>query len=115
MIKSVALCYRNPALTHEEFRDYWENTHVPLVKRSMPGLSLYKGSFPLSDFRPGQPVSAFDCDAIVELGFPDRETMDAAFHSKEFTSPERDASSRKLLDMDRTVSMIVEEIEVDLD
>jgi len=41
--------------------------------------------------------------------------MDAAFHSKEFTSPERDASSRKLLDMDRTVSMIVEEIEVDLD
>jgi len=114
MIKIVALIKRNPALSPEEFRDYWLNVHVPMIKSRLPGLIHYTGSFPVH--APGTVLPAFqaDLDLIVELGFPDRETMEANMTGPEFLAADRVASSERLMDMERTQAVIVEEIRVDL-
>jgi hypothetical protein len=32
MIKVISMLYRNPALSPQEFREYWEKVHVPMVR-----------------------------------------------------------------------------------
>ena len=114
MIKIVSLMYRNPALSQQEFEDYWRTVHVPVIKEAIPELVMYKGSFPLADPGPERPGGEFACDGIVELGFPDMATLERAMKSPAWSSPERDKSSRHLLDLERTTSMIVEEIDIPL-
>jgi uncharacterized protein (TIGR02118 family) len=114
MIKVVSMLWRNPALSPAEFRDYWENTHVPLVRSLLPGLVHYTGSFPISDGGPPRPGTAIECDAIVELGWPDTEMMARDMASPEFNTSEREASSARLMDLPRTRTMLVEEVRVAL-
>ena len=40
MIARLAILYRRPDLTREEFQTYWKNTHAPLA-RDIPGLRRY--------------------------------------------------------------------------
>lgn len=114
MIKVVSHLYRNPALSPAEFRDYWENTHVPLIKSLLPGLVHYTGSFPVAADGPARPGSAIECDAIVELGFADLATMEREMGSDRFNSPERETSSARLMQLDKTRTILVEEIAVSL-
>lgn len=108
MIKNIAFLYRNPKLTPAEFREYWKQTHVPLVKSLLPGMIHYRGCFPLAD----DPANPLNCDAIVELGWPDRETMERDMNAPEFNTPKRIASSEHLMDMAKGKGLIVEEIDV---
>jgi uncharacterized protein (TIGR02118 family) len=114
MIKSIALIYRNPALSPEEFQAYWENTHVPMVRAALPGLCHYCGSFPLPGAGRGPYGDALDCDAVIELGWPDKATMKRDMTSPEFNTPEREASSGHLMDLARTRTITVEQVTVDL-
>ena len=114
MIKSVSLLFRNPALSPEEFRTYWENVHAPLVKRLLPGLVHYSGSFPVPGVGASPHGGAIECDGIVELGWPDVETMNRDMSSPTFATPEREASSARLMDLSRTLVRVVEEVNVDL-
>lgn len=114
MIKIVSHLYRNPALTPTEFRNYWENVHVPLIKDLLPGLVHYTGSFPVIADGPARPGAAIECDAIVELGFVDLETMEREMGSERFNSPERQASSARLMQIDKVRSILVDEVSVPL-
>lgn len=108
MFKVISYIRRNPKLTHAEFRDYWTNVHVPLVRSKLPSLRLYRGSFPVQ--AKGRVLS--DADAVVELGFDDLETMDREMNGPLFMEAERQASSAHLLDLDYVRSIVVEEIDV---
>jgi hypothetical protein len=108
LIKVISYIRRNPKLTHEEFRDYWTNVHVPLVRSKLPSLKLYRGSFPVP--APGRVLS--DADAVVELGFDDLETMDREMNGPLFMEAERQASSAHLLDLNYVRSIVVEEVDV---
>lgn len=110
MIKVISYIRRNPKLTHEEFREYWTNVHVPLVRSKLPSLRLYKGSFPVPEATGGRILS--DADAVVELGFDDLETMDREMGGPLFMEADRQASSAHLLDLDYVRSIVVEEIDV---
>jgi uncharacterized protein (TIGR02118 family) len=110
MIKVVALIRRNPNLSPQEFRDYWQNVHVPLVKRCLPGLTKYTGSFPANVPGIVAPGMDADVDLIVELGFPDRETMNANMNGPQFLSEERARSSATLMDLHNTRAVVMEEI-----
>ncbi len=114
MIKVVSLLYRNPSLTPAEFREYWETTHVPLIKSLLPSMTHYTGSFPVGTAGPDRPGTAIECDAIVELGFPDLETMEREMGSDRFNSPERETSSARLIQLDKTRTILVEEVVVRL-
>jgi uncharacterized protein (TIGR02118 family) len=107
VIKIIAYLRRNPALTSQEFRDYWTNVHVPLIKSKLPSLRHYAGCFPLAV--PGRTLEA---DAIVELGFDDVETMEREMNAPAFLTPERQSSSAHLMDESFTRSVVVEVVDV---
>jgi uncharacterized protein (TIGR02118 family) len=111
MIKSVSLLFRNPALSPEEFRAYWEDVHAPLVKRLLPGLVHYCGNFPVPGVGESPHGGAIECDGIVELGWPDLQTMNRDMTSPEFNTPEREASSARLMDLTRTRVRVVEVVD----
>ena len=114
LIKAVALLRRNPALTPQQFRDYWTNVHAPMVKKLLPHLIKYTGSFPSADPGSVRYVDRAEVDAVVELGFPDRETMEADMSAPAFQTEERQKSSAYLMDMAATRSVVMEEIVVPL-
>lgn len=103
MIKIISLLRRNPKLSVEEFRSYWRDTHVPLVRSLLPGLRHYEGCFPLDGTLDG-----YDADAIVELAFDDREAMEREMNSPAFLCEERVRSSAHLLDLASVRNILVE-------
>lgn len=79
MYKSIALFRRKPGISHEEFRDYYENRHVPLKMRIMelPGLVRYVRRYltPLSD-PASEAFRESGFDVITEVWFKDKEHFD---------------------------------------
>lgn len=73
MIKLVEFLHRNPELTHEEFVDYWLETHSPLASE-LPGVKRYVTSLPTNPEKS-------EYDGVLELYFEDRESLSAAFDS----------------------------------
>ena len=108
MIKIISYIRRNPAMSVDEFRDYWTNVHVPLVKSRLPGLRHYAGGFPVQV--PGRTLK--DADAVIELGFDDVETMEREMNAPEFLAPDRVASSARLMELSYVRSVVVEEVDV---
>jgi hypothetical protein len=114
MIKVVAFLHRNPALSPEEFRDYWVKVHVPMIKSRLPHLIKYTGSFPIPRPDSQRSIDGLEVDAIIELGFPDRATMEADMSAPAFLADDRQQSSAYLMDMSRLRSVVTEEIDVPL-
>lgn len=79
MYKSVALFKRKEGITTSEFREYYENHHVPLKQRllQLPGLQRYERRYlnpivdPITDAAGN---SGFD--VITELWFEDKDAFD---------------------------------------
>jgi uncharacterized protein (TIGR02118 family) len=86
MVKVTIFIRKKAGLTREQFIDYYENNHVPLINRVI-------GAFP-SDYRRSYPLegqffgllgadagisAAPDCDVVTEIWLKDHETMDAMF------------------------------------
>ena len=113
MIKLVVLIVRNPDLTPQQFRNYWEEIHVPLIRERLPGLVKYTGGFAVDAPGVVDPVNVLDgYDAVVELGFPDLETMQRDMTSPEFLADERGASSAALMVVSKTRAMVVDELDL---
>lgn len=113
MYKVVAHIVRNPQLTSEEFKSFWENVHVPLIKASLPNLKRYTGNF--VEHVPGvvdEDIRLTDFDLIVELGFSDKASMIADMTGSSFWDEERMKSSAKLMDMPKGRAVVVFEIDV---
>ena len=66
MIKSIALAYRKPGLTREEYNRYWKEQHGPLAARLFPGLRKYVQNH----FVP-IPGREYEGDGIVEMWWDD--------------------------------------------
>lgn len=82
MLKAIVLLKRKPGLTPEEFRDHYENRHVPLVRRTLTTIGRYTRNYldtqSLSAGREegasGGPVPYFD--VITEVWFADQAAYD---------------------------------------
>ena len=61
------LLTRRPETSHDEFRDYWLDEHVPLV-RELPGLARYTATLPTA------PEHA-EFDGIADLYFADLDAL----------------------------------------
>ncbi|KAI0475632.1 EthD domain-containing protein [Xylariaceae sp. FL0804] len=94
-VRVVALIYRKPDLTPEQFKDYYERNHMPLVRaltgdgfplrhtrRYIPRTRLTTGPGPHGAYPAtvisGSP-SEFGFDCIAELAFRDRAHLQAYF------------------------------------
>ncbi|WP_144097451.1 EthD domain-containing protein [Croceicoccus sediminis] len=79
MIKIVALLKRRPGMSLEEFRDYYENVHLPI------GALRFKGNAISHHRRYLTPIPGpdgvgheADYDVIMEMWFEDRAQLEAA-------------------------------------
>jgi uncharacterized protein (TIGR02118 family) len=78
MVKFVVVLYRKPGLTAEEFSENLRNEHGPMAER-IPGLRRYVQNHVVPD--PGRSHPGWD--AVVELSWDDRATMEAAWKTPE--------------------------------
>lgn len=84
MLKAIVLLRRKPELSLDQFRDYYEAHHVPLVRRMLPTIGRYVRNYldtnSLSAGRQrddGAVVPAPYFDVITEIWFED----EAAYRS----------------------------------
>jgi uncharacterized protein (TIGR02118 family) len=102
MIKFMVVLYRRPDLTPEQFREYFRKVHGPLAE-SIPGLRKYIQNFAMPDPRRPHP----GWDAVIELYFDDRESMEGAWHTPEGRAATDDLAN--CTDLARTTWSVVEE------
>ena len=103
MLKFIVVLYRRPELTPVEFRQHLETIHAPLAK-NLPGLKSYKQNYVCEDPKRRHP----GWDAIVELFFENRESMEAAWASPQGAAS--DAHLPQFADLTRTTWSVVDEI-----
>jgi uncharacterized protein (TIGR02118 family) len=101
LMKQFALVRRRPGMSHEEFADFWVNTHGPLVKTRLPGLRKYVLNVAFQP--PDRPAPEWD--GVVELGFDDYPSLKRAMSTPEWLSPERQRSSEAFLDLGKTQAL----------
>lgn len=77
-LKRMSILRKRPDISTEEFQEQWFNLHSILVKR-LPGLSGYRQNLVLDG--PRDADGHMMVDGMVELWFPDTDTIEAAFRS----------------------------------
>ena len=82
MFKQVCLLTRRPGMSMEEFKDYYENSHAPLLATMMPQARRYVRRFVQPEGNPlagSTPPVPFDC--LMELWWDSREEFEACMAS----------------------------------
>jgi uncharacterized protein (TIGR02118 family) len=88
MLKFMVVISKRADMSTEEFEEYLRNVHGPLAKK-LPGLRKYVQNFVQPDSKRKPPA----WDAIVELYFDDRESMEAAWVSPAGAASDADLSA----------------------
>jgi uncharacterized protein (TIGR02118 family) len=102
MLKFVVVLYRRPDVPIHEFRRILRCEHAKLAER-LPGLRRYVQNHVVPDQKRKPP----GWDAVVELSWDDRESMEAAW-----ASPEGERATKHLeefADLTRTTWSVVTE------
>ena len=95
MIKVVALITRRTDLTSEDFRDYYEQHHAPLIESLSPALAAYRRNYvDHSTLWSADGLGETTVDVITELWFDDEE----AFAAQEEVMRDRDVRRRVVED-----------------
>ncbi len=76
MIKTIALAYRRPGMTREEYNKYWLEQHAPLAAKLIPGVRRYVQNHLVEV--PGQ---QYQGDGIVEMWYDDVESWQKSMAS----------------------------------
>ena len=105
MVKLLALLFKKPGLTDEEFNRYWREKHGPLAAKIIPGLRKYTQSHFIR-----RPDSNDAGDGFAELWFDDLEAIRAlsAWRQTAAGQPLLEDED-KFMDRRKTVRYIVEE------
>jgi uncharacterized protein (TIGR02118 family) len=103
MLKFMVVVYRRPDMTPAQFRHYLETIHGPLAK-NLPGLRGYKQNHASPDPKREHP----GWEAIIELYFDNRESMEAAWSSPQGAASDADLPA--FADLTRTTWSVVEEV-----
>ena len=114
-MKIIALMKRKAGLSMEEFMEYYETRHVPMVLKIAPFMMDYRRNFVRS--APSMPAvigGAPDCDVITEAWFETHEAFEkfnaaAAEHSEELMKDELnflDRDSLRMFIVDERTSQI---------
>lgn len=78
MPKLIALIKAKPELSREQFIDYYESNHAPLVKRLLPMIGAYHRNY-TTNANWNSERSSFDYDVVTELWFDDQSALDAFY------------------------------------
>ena len=107
MLKVFAYLKKRDDISTEEFRDYYENHHVPLVLSFAPMPKVYKRNYLIRGDDHNLEDPSIDFDVVTELVWDDRsgsEEWRAKLGREEIGNDEE-----KFIDRPRTRAYIVEE------
>ena len=112
MIKTVAFLKCKPGLSREQFIEYYETRHAPLIVSIAPQVCDYRRNFLCHEGAITAPgAAAPDFDVVTELWYPDRAAFEAAMAA--FTDPANAAciaaDEEQLFDRGYTRFYIVDE------
>jgi uncharacterized protein (TIGR02118 family) len=102
MVKFIVVLYRKPGWETQAFRSYLADVHGVMAEK-MPGLLRYVHNYTADDATRRHP----GWDAIIELSWADRESMEASWDSPEGLAATADLDA--FVDLERTRWSIVEE------
>jgi uncharacterized protein (TIGR02118 family) len=105
MLKFMVVLYRRPNLNPQQFRRHLRDVHGPLAQK-LPGVRKYVQNYVSGDSNREHP----GWDAIVELYFDDRDSMERAWASPAGKASDADLPS--FVDLKRTTWSVVEEVTV---
>ncbi len=116
--KILIFMKRRPGLSMAEFRDYYENHHVPLCMKYNKGLVRYLRRYiehPVN--RETGAVEELDYDVVTELWFPDRAALEIVlkFAAKGILPADVIADEEKLFDRPKARFVAVNDCETQLD
>jgi uncharacterized protein (TIGR02118 family) len=78
-VKNIALLKRRADLSWQDFVDYYETRHAPLMLGLLPGVIEYRRNYvEAGDMFIGSGAEAPDFDVVTELVFADQESAEAA-------------------------------------
>ena len=111
MFKVFGFLTKRADMEMQEFIDYYENKHVPLICSLAPVPILYKRRYLMRSEKLTAGGDAVDFDVMTELVFPDRAAFLAwmARLSGLGTGEQVAADEAKFLDRSRTKAYVVEE------
>lgn len=110
--KVIALLRKRADLSREEFIDYYEFRHAPLILSLFPSIASYTRNFANFEGAFVYPKAAsFDFDCVTEIGFADRAGYDdlIARSSRPEVMEKISNDERNFLDQDYTRMFLVDE------
>ena len=110
-LKKIAFLAPKPGMPDAAFREYWRETHGPLVAGS-PGYGTWRSRYVQNHVRGRGPVGdAFAFSGIAEFWLPGASPNEDAFSATPIYRDRIRIDEMNFIDMDRTVSMTaVEEL-----
>jgi uncharacterized protein (TIGR02118 family) len=105
MIKVIAVLYKRPEMSRQEFVRYWREVHAPLAE-GMKGIRRYVINPTVEAFAMGEP----SLDGVAELWFDDAAAARAAFASPVGVATTQDLA--KFAQPEKTQIVIAEEIPI---
>jgi hypothetical protein len=111
MLKILAFLTKREGMRMQDFIDYYENQHVPLICSLAPTPVVYKRRYLVGGEELTKRGGAVDFDVMTELGFSDRAAFLAwlAQLSGPGVGEQVAANEAKFLDRSRTKAYVVEE------
>ena len=114
MIKVVTLLTRKPGMSREAFIEHYETHHRKIGEKYLSGFAVkYQRRYLQSAGFRGQEGATLPFDVLMEIWYPDQETLDAALAvlSTDEAQAEIMAAEERLFDRDLIRSYMVEEYE----
>jgi uncharacterized protein (TIGR02118 family) len=108
LIKSIAVAYRKPGMSREEFNQYWKDIHAPLAARIIPGVRKYVQNHLIP-----VPGRESEGDGVVEMWWDNLESFQQFMAwNKTEAGKELGEDAAKFMDMSKGRLWLVEEHEI---
>ena len=108
MFRVLGFLSMKDGMEMQEFIDYYEHRHVPLICSLAPTPIVYKRRYVRREEKLATEGGAVDFDVITELAFSDREAFQA-WMAQLLASGKVAADEAKFLDRAKTRAYVVEE------
>ena len=117
MIKVVTLLTRKPGMSREAFIEHYETYHRKIGEKYLSGFAVkYQRRYLQSAGFRGQEGATLPFDVLMEIWYPDQDTLDAALAvlSTDEAQAEIITDEERLFDRDLIRSYTVEEYESEM-
>jgi uncharacterized protein (TIGR02118 family) len=115
MFKAIALLTRKPGLSREEFIDYYENNHAPLITETFPQIIEYRRNFPdLTQVLRTAETPDPTFDVITEMWFHDKDGYAdmLATHARPEVGNRIRADEANFIDQTKIIQFVVDECQL---